>query len=87
MRTSTFNLECQLRIVGDDQRTHIQAMGSHGSKREHLCARDDNWPAVGQGLCRAARGGAYYETVSLICGEVVAVDVGMDGYHRGIVAL
>ena len=75
------------RLVGNDYRTHAQTMGSYGSERENMSAGNDNRTANGKRIGSGAGRGAHYKTVGLIGGETLAIDAGMDGYHRGVVTL
>ena len=62
-------------------------MRSNSSHREYLCARHDDRSAIGERISRRTSRSRHHETVSLICIEILAVDIGTDTYHRCCIAL
>ena len=70
------------RIVGQRQRSHRQRVRRHGHESQRVAAGLHDGTSHGEGVARAARGGVDEQSIGLIRGEILAVDIHTDGNHR-----
>ena len=86
MRTA-LDSQRDLRGIRQYDRADIHRVWSNSRHGKHFRTRHNDRTAIRQGIGRRARGRRYDQTISLIGGEILAVDVGPDGDHRGRVTL
>lgn len=85
--TATLHTESNHRLVGDDYRPHAQTVGRYCSEGKDVGAWDNDRPAYRKGVGCGTCWRAHHKTVGLVGRQVFAVDAGMNGNHRGVVAL
>ena len=81
------HLERYLAVVVDDDGADIEAVGRHGGKAEDVGIGHDDGAAVGETVGGRTGGCRDDEPVGLVGHQILAVDAGAHGNHRGIVAL
>lgn len=84
---SALHTEGDFAVVAQYHRSHVEAVGSHRSETDGVTLRHDDGAAHTQRVSRAARRRADDESVCLIGGQVLVVDVRVDGNHRRDVML
>ena len=84
---ATLDSQFNDRVFGNNNRTHVERVRCNGGQRKDMGARNNDRATDRKGIGGGTRRRRHYQTVGLVDSQRLAVDGGVNGNHRGVVAL